>query len=68
MGDLNEEIDAYQSENRSVRTGSSQENEIRRENRVEGHVQPSIAENRDRRFEFITNEMNARITQILVFL
>ena len=51
FGDLNEQIDAYQSEIRSTRANSSQENEIRSENRVEERIQPSVAENRERIFD-----------------
>ena len=57
------EIDAYQSKNRSARANPSQENEIRSENRAAERTQPSVTENRERRLENMTNEMNARITQ-----
>ena len=62
FGDLN---DGSRDEfgDRNERQSTSQENEIRSENRSDGQLQPSITENIERRFENMTSEMNARLSQ-----
>ena len=65
-GDLDDDIrNEFANDARNNRPSSSQESEIRSENRCDGHMQPSITENIERRLENITNEMNARLSHEL---
>ena len=60
---LDEEIEVeFETRNRETRERSSQENDIRSDNRSNRHWQPSTTENLERRFEKNTNEMNARLS------
>ena len=66
FGDSGDEIrDELVDRDRNDRPSSSQEKEIRSENRSDGHMQKFITENIERRFENMTNEMNARLSQEL---